>query len=133
MDSYASFPTQTTVMTISRDLALQATRTLILEKEGYVVIALINDHQVHSFLSRHEQPRLDMVLLCHSVPESSRIALCDALKGRHPDTPILMLYNGYDPTAASVDGRLQNTHSPKALVSTIRLLIGGPLHRRPPD
>jgi DNA-binding response OmpR family regulator len=126
MDSQAGSPTQPTVMTISRDLALQETRTLILEKEGYSVIALIDDHQVHTFLSRHQQPRLEMVLLCHSVPESSRIALCDALKLQHPETPILMLYNGYDPTVAKVDGRLQNTLSPQALVSTIRLLIGRP-------
>jgi DNA-binding response OmpR family regulator len=124
MDSAITSHSPPTVLTISRDAPLQETRTLMLEKEGYTVIALGFDEEVHRFLGQQQQPHLDLALMCHSVPEASRITLCDALKLRHPETPILMLYNGYDPTAAKVDGRLENMHSPPAFVQTIRLLIG---------
>jgi DNA-binding response OmpR family regulator len=53
--------------------------------------------------------RLNLVLLCHSVPEASRISLCKALKKSIPNAPILMLENGYDQTSAEIDGRLENT------------------------
>jgi len=62
-------------------------------------------------------------LMCHSVPEPSRVALCKALKAKRPESPILMLYNGYDPTVAEVDGRLENVHSPEAFLDAIQLLI----------
>jgi len=126
MDSARGTHPPPTVLTISRDSPLQETRTLILEKEGYTVFALGFDAEVHRFLDQQPQPHIDLTLMCHSVPEASRITLCDALKLRHPETPILMLYNGYDPTTAKVDGRLENLHSPQAFVQTIRLLIGQP-------
>jgi hypothetical protein len=34
-----------------------------------------------------------------------------------------MLYNGYDPTVAKVDGPLENLHSPEALLDVVQLLI----------
>jgi hypothetical protein len=37
-----------------------------------------------------------------------------------------MLYNGYDPTLAEVDGRLENLHSPEAMLDIIQLLISKP-------
>ena len=47
-------------------------------------------------------------------------------QGAHPDARILMLYNGYDPTNAEVNGRLENVHSPEALLDTVQLLISKP-------
>ena len=34
-----------------------------------------------------------------------------------------MLYNGYDPTTAEVDGRLENMLDPQALIDTVQLLL----------
>lgn len=111
------------ILTISRDEALQDSRTLLLEHSGYNVTALLGDSAVRKFLQMAPPPALDLVLMCHSVPESSRVPLCDELKGAYPKTPILVLYNGYDPTIAQVDGRLENTHEPKALVDMLSMLM----------
>ena len=35
----------------------------------------------------------------------------------------MMLYNGYDPTLAEVDGRLENLRSPEAFLDVVQLLI----------
>ena len=111
------------VVTISRDGPLQATRTALLHQAGYSVIPLRNDADVMKFLATPGLPFVSLVLMCHSVPEPSRVALCKALKAKRPESPILMLYNGYDPTVAEVDGRLENTHSPEAFLDVIQLLI----------
>jgi DNA-binding response OmpR family regulator len=111
------------VLTISRDEPLQATRTALLQQAGYSVIPLGNDADVMKFLATPGLPFVSLVLMCHSVPEPSRVVLCKALKAKRPESPILMLYNGYDPTVAKVDGRLENLHSPEAFLDAIQLLI----------
>ena len=65
------------------------------------------------------------MLMCHSVPEKSRLAMCAVIKRVYPETPILMLYNGNDPTLARVDARLENMWNPQALVETIGVLLSG--------
>jgi DNA-binding response OmpR family regulator len=111
------------VVTISRDGPLQATRTALLHKAGYSVIRLENDADVMKFLTTRGLPFVNLILMCHSVPEPSRVALCKALKAKRPESPILMLYDGYDPTLAEVDGRLENLHSPEAFLDVVQLLI----------
>ena len=112
------------VVTISRDIALQMTRTLLLERSGYSVTALGSDASVREFLRRPHQPQPNLVLMCHSVPEASRVALCNAIKFRFPTAPILMLYNSYDPTTtAKVDGAVANMTDPEAFLDTVQLLL----------
>jgi len=123
------------VVTISRDGPLQATRTALLHQAGYSVIPLGNDADVIKFLATGGLPFVNLILMCHSVPEPNRVALCKALKAKRPESPILMLYNGYDPTLAEVDCRLENLHSPEAFLDLVQLLISnksGSRALRPP-
>ena len=105
------------ILTISRDPPLQSTRTLILQQAGYTVCAALNDKDAIGFV---EAPNaLDLVLLCHSVPEASRVFLVNEIKKLKPKLPILMLYNGYDPTSAKVDGSLHSFEAPEAMLDMI--------------
>lgn len=97
-----------------------------MRRAGYAVIALTTDAEVLKYLALDLRPSINLILLCHSVPEKSRISLCKALKKSIPNAPILMLENGYDPTSAEIDGRLENVHSPEAMLDTIQLLISKP-------
>ena len=115
-----------TVITISGDEALQMTRTELLRHAGYSVVVLTTDAEVVKYLALDGRPTINLILLCHSVPEASRISLCKALKKSIPNAPILMLENGYDPTSAEIDGRIENLHSPEALLDTVQLLISKP-------
>jgi len=111
------------VITISRNEALQEQRTRLLSRAGYSVIPLGTDASVGEFLRVQDLGVINLILMCHSVPEPSRVALSEAIKLKHPEVPILMLYNGYDPTAAKVDGRLENMKDPQALLDTLLLLL----------
>ena len=105
------------ILTISRNPQLQQLRTLILRHAGYLVSAAISDKEAIDFIKTDKS--INLVLLCHSVPEASRISLAASIKELEPTLPILMLYNGYDPTNAKVDGSLHNLDSPEAMLKMI--------------
>lgn len=114
---------QKSILTISRNQTLQNLRTSILERAGYFVAAATSDEAAIRFI---EAPNcFSLALLCHSVPETSRIYLAAHIKELNPNLPILMLYNGYDPTKAKVDGSLHNLESPDVWLKTIDFLIAG--------
>ncbi|HEX3153100.1 MAG TPA: hypothetical protein VHV32_00675 [Candidatus Angelobacter sp.] len=105
------------ILTISRDQPLQNTRTIILEQAGYQVSAALNDKDAVAFVAAPNN--LSLVLMCHSVPETSRVTLVNRIKELNPKLPILMLYNGYDPTSAKVDGSLHSLETPEAMLDMI--------------
>ena len=105
------------ILTISRNAQLQELRTCILRDAGYQVSAALSDEEAINFIKADES--VNLVLLCHSVPEASRIFLAAAIKELKPRLPILMLYNGYDPTDAKVDGSLHNLDAPEAMLDMI--------------
>ena len=108
------------ILTISRDEHLQGTRTVMLEAHGYHVSAATDDAEALAFV---EAPNaFCLVLLCHSVPEKSRLILVPRIRELKPGLPILMLYDGYEPTGARVDGSLQNLSGPKAVLDMIGFL-----------
>jgi DNA-binding response OmpR family regulator len=120
----------TSILTISRDRLLQNTRTMVLEHAGYTVSAALTDKDAVAFV---ESPNtFGLVLMCHSVPEASRISLVIKIKELKPKLPILMLYNGYDPTDAKVDGSLHSLETPQAMLDMIGFMtrnIGDPMPR----
>jgi len=118
----------TSILTISRDRPLQHTRTMVLEHAGYTVSAAVTDKEAVAFV---ESPNtIGLVLMCHSVPEASRVFLVTRIKELKPKLPILMLYNGYDPTDAKVDGSLHSLETPEAMLDMIGFMtrnVGDPL------
>jgi CheY-like chemotaxis protein len=113
----APLSTASSILTVSRDRVLQETRTLILERAGYSVSAALNDKDAVGFIEAPNDIRL--VLMCHSVPEASRKLLVTRIKALKPTLPILMLYNGYDPTEAKVDGSLHSFETPEAMLDMV--------------
>jgi len=108
------------ILTISRDQPLQRTRTFMLEREGYSVFAAVNDDDAVAVVAATSN--LSLVLMCHSVPESSRVFLVNKIKALNPTLPILMLYNGYDKTDAKVDGSLHSLETPESMLEMIRFM-----------
>jgi len=114
--------TSTSILTISRDPVLQNIRTLVLEHAGYQVSAATNDKDAIAFVDAPNT--ISLVLMCHSVPEASRVFLVNRIKELKPKLPILMLYNGYDPTDAMVDGSLHSLETPEAMLDMIGFMTG---------
>ncbi len=120
-------PTSKSILTISRDQLLQSTRTLILEREGYSVLAAVTDNDAVALVAA--QNNLSLVLMCHSVPEPSRVFLVNKIKALSPQLPILMLYNSYDTTLAKVDGSLHSLETPEAMLEMIGFMTSDSGHK----
>ena len=110
----------TSILTISRNESLQNTRALVLEQAGYHVVTALSDKDALGLMGVPNS--FSLVLLCHSVPETSRVFLMTEIKTQNPNLPILMLYNGYESTRARVDGSIHNLDSPERLVEMIGFL-----------
>lgn len=89
------------ILTISRDRPLQRTRTLILEEAGYTVFEVSTHSGALSLISAIEG--IDLVVICHSVPEGARESLAEAIKKEYPAVPILMLCRDWDAKPPLVD------------------------------
>lgn len=111
----------TSILTVSRNRKLQMLRTQILEHAGYRVSEAISDADAMSFIE-NDPHSFKLVLLCHSVPEKSRVSIVRRIKELNHELPVLMLYNGYDPTAAKVDGSLHNLESPEVWLDMVHFL-----------
>ena len=109
--------TTKSILIVSRDKVLQTTRRLVLEHSGYRVSSAHSDAEAIQFVKGPDS--YSLVLLCHSVPEISRLFLVETLKILQPTLPILMLYNSYDPTMAKVDSSMHSLESPVALLEVI--------------
>jgi CheY-like chemotaxis protein len=95
-------PQSKSILTISSNAELQVIRTLVLRQAGYEVAAAPDDAEaIRLFAAPHS---FDLILLCHSVPESSRVELVNKIKASKSTAPVPALNNGYDPTHAEVDG-----------------------------
>lgn len=109
-----------TVLTVSRNLPLQEERRMFLEAAGYSVVAAHTNAEALDAL--HSWRSINIMLICHSIPEEDRVLLAAATRKARPALPILMLYNGYDPTRASVDGALHGVDDPETLVNMVGFL-----------
>jgi DNA-binding response OmpR family regulator len=124
--SVAAVALQITILTVSRDLPLQEERRLFLENAGYRVVSAHSDTEVFDAIGSTRA--IDIMLVCHSVPEENRVVIVAAAKQARPGLPILMLYNGYDPTRAAVDGALHSVDDPETLVKMVGFLTAPRQH-----
>jgi DNA-binding response OmpR family regulator len=66
------------ILTISRNERLQTLRTLVLEHAGYLAFAALNDNAALALIKAQNSSSL--ALLCHSVPEESKMLLATTMK-----------------------------------------------------
>ena len=84
-----------TVVTISRDLNLQHTRSLLLWDAGYDVIESRSEEDFIRIVESR-LGAIDLLVICHSLPKASRTAIVKRARAECPAVPILYLYNAWD-------------------------------------
>ena len=111
---------QKNILTISHDHQLQDARALVLERANYGVVKSIS---VEDALQQFASVHFDLVLICHSIPEASRVEIAATMKSSRPQIPVLLLYNHFDRSVALVDAALMNVGRPESLLSIVDLLF----------
>ena len=109
------------ILSIARYEGLQKTRTLILSQAGYDVAEAVTDEQAIAFLEGSLP--FNLVIMCHSLPERSRLFLAAKVKELRPHLPILMVSQGFGTTVVGVDSLVEGLESPVALLDVVFALI----------
>lgn len=129
-----------TVLTLSRDLTLQRTRSHLLWDAGYDVIESRSEEDFIRVVESRPKA-IDLLVICHSLPKASRTAIVKRARAECPAVPILYLYNAWDDEdpvsktrsfstgrmrgdlGVSFEGYLRSTEAtPIALLSMVGLL-----------
>ena len=130
-----------TVLTISRDLNLQHTRSLLLWDAGFDVIESRSEEDFIRIIESRPGA-IDLLVICHTLPKTSRKSVAKRARAERPAIPILYLYNGWDSehpvpsrsfstgrapgggtSESSFDGYLRSTEAtPVALLSMVGLM-----------
>jgi len=108
------------ILTISLDLELQDARSLVLERANYSVARATTTEDA---LKQFSSTSFDLVLICHSIPEASRVEIAASMKAQRPHIPVLLLYNSFDRSVALIDAALMNLGTPESLLSIVDLLF----------
>ncbi len=111
-----------TILAIGRDQGLLLSRTLLLEHEGYSVVAL-HDFSVQDFLQQSKGTPVDVVLVCYTVPPSSRDMLARLMHLYFPNSPVLMMHSRYESAPTQADATLEGLTGPRELLNSVKALL----------
>ncbi|HEY6253339.1 MAG TPA: hypothetical protein VI685_25565 [Candidatus Angelobacter sp.] len=107
------------VLSIGYDRALMATRSMLLRNSGYTVEEAFSRHQA-MILARSDL--IDVLLICHTVPEMEKLALVSAVRRQRLLMPILCISDS-DYLAPSTDGYKVVANAPAELLAGVDCVL----------
>ena len=104
------------ILSISYDPSLLATRELVLRQAGYQVASAL---QFADALRLCSQGTFDLIIIGHSIPRSEKQDLLVEIR-KVCNTPVLSLYRASHGPLEGVDYALDGLEGPEALLAVIR-------------
>jgi CheY-like chemotaxis protein len=100
-----------------------AVRKLVLEMEGYSVLAASSGQQALHLLARHQ---IDLVLSDHLMPGLTGAELARQIKERNPDLPVILIsaVNEIPAEAIYADLFMSKLDGPLAMCQNISQMLG---------
>jgi DNA-binding NtrC family response regulator len=104
-------------------------RKLVLEKAGYEVTTARSADEALAIMSTRP---IDLVVSDHLMPRVTGVELVQAVKAKHPKTPIILISGVNDiPTDAdTADAFLSKVEGPDRLCREVASLLSNPLRER---
>ena len=113
------------VLCVGQQGQLLAIRDTVLRSEGYRVIeAYTADDALRIFASTD----VDVVVICHSLPVSSRKRLVLAMKEMRPLTPVVALHEAYN-YITEADQSVDQLAGPEVLLEAVSSLLKKPAQK----
>src|SRR5215469_14657649 len=109
------------VLSVGYDRNLMLSRSLLLRNSGYEVVEAHSRHQA-LVLVRSEV--IDVVLICHTVPENEQRALISAVRKQRLKMPILCMTES-DFLSAPIEGSMVVSNGPAELLAGIHSAVNG--------
>lgn len=112
-------PCASHILSICNDPALAESRELVLRHAGYCVHSTKSDAD----LTEWSCTPIELVLLCHSIGETSLQELIPRLRRLFPETGIIYVGLSSDPRNLPVDGQCSVEEGPSGLLKCIEALL----------
>ena len=112
----------TLILSIGGNERLLLTRNLVLESEGWSVVATTKHDDAMGLFSRQD---FDAVVLGHSIPAKERTQLAQQMKSLRADIPVIMVCVQGDSAFSSkiADARVGSLDGPGVLIGAVRRLV----------
>lgn len=107
------------VLVVSAETTIRQTRVLLLESEGYRVVAAESRHKAGEIMQQFD---VDVVVLDHTLDKRDRKRLVRFVREFAPTTRILLLHkSGAD---CGADLHIDSREGPETVISSVRILLG---------
>ena len=108
------------LLSVGRDPLLMRTRTVLLGEAGYSVMPSFTSRDAFQiFISRD----IDLVILCHTIPQEEKSKLIVSMKERNKKTPIVCIHVDGEADGKLVDAYVHSLDGPEALLSCVAKIL----------
>lgn len=107
------------VLSFGYDRSLMASRSMLLRDSGFVVQEAFSRHQA---LSMTRSDLIDVLLICHTVPDNETQVLVSAVRKQRLLIPILCIQET-DYSMPSRDGCIATPNTPQELLAAIHSAV----------
>src|SRR5205823_8703716 len=115
------------LLSVGRDPLLMRTRTVLLGEAGYSVMPSFTSRDAFQmFISRD----IDLVIICHTIPQEEKSKLIVSMKERNQRTPIVSIHADGEADGKLVDAYVHGLDGPEALLSCIAKLLDESIGRQ---
>ena len=115
------------LLSVGLDPLLMRTRTVLLGEAGYSVLPSFTSRDAFEiFVSRN----IDLVILCHTIPEQEKMKLIVSMKERNKRTPIVSIHADGETDGKLVDAYVHGLDGPEVLLCCIANVLDGSIGRQ---
>ena len=115
------------LLSVGRDPLLMRTRTVLLGEAGYSVMPSFTSRDAFQiFISRH----IDLVILCHTIPQEEKSKLIASMKERNNRTPIVCIHVDGEADGKLVDAYVHSLDGPEVLLSCVAKVLDKSIGRQ---
>ena len=108
------------LLSVGLDPLLMRTRTSLLSNAGYSVMPSFTSRYAFQIFTSRD---IDMVILCHSIPEQERTKLIISMKERNERTPIISIHANGEADGKLVDAYVHGLDGPETLLSCVAQVL----------
>ena len=108
------------LLSVGLDPLLMRTRTSLLDSDGYSVVPSFTSREAFEiFVSRD----IDLVILCHTIPEQEKMKLIVSMKERSKRTPIVSIHADGETDGKLVDAYVHGLDGPETLLCCVATVL----------
>ncbi len=115
------------LLSVGRDPLLMRTRTVLLGEAGYSVMPSFTSRDAFQIFISCD---IDLVILCHTIPQEEKSKLIASMKERNNRTPIVCIHVDGEADGKLVDAYVHSLDGPDALLSCVAKLLDKSIGRQ---